>query len=144
MTEQTADVVNIHDKPAGAIDVPGGWIVLRDPLTVRAGDRRKVSAAIDRASIAGAGNIMRAYESAEATMILAIESWSFDGPVPKDVIGTFDDEGNPRPNPLDEMEIPTYDAIADACTPFAKAIFPNFGTPSSDTSKSDPSGPSSA
>jgi hypothetical protein len=144
MTEQTADVVNLHDKPANAIDVPGGWIVVRDPLTVRAKDRKAIAAAMDRARNAGAGNILMAYDSGEATMMLAIEQWSFELPIPRENPGGIADDGSEIPSSLDQLEIPTYDAISEALIPFGNALFPNFGTPSTDTSKSDPSGPSSA
>lgn len=149
--EPLAEVKQLHDKPAAAIDVPGGWILLRDPITVRAKDRKAVAAAMDRARLAGAGNIMTAYDSAEAMMMLAIDAWSFDLPIPRHnpgspaVPATETEPGKPEVvASLDQLDIPTYDAISEAIKPFAAALFPNFGKPGADTSKSDPSGPSNA
>ena len=121
------------DAPTGATPLPnGGWLTLRDPKTVKQRDRKAVWAAMDRVSQAGGGSLLQTIESGAATMCLAVASWSYDLPLPSE-----------DPASLDELDIPTYNAVSEACKPFADAVFPSFKPSAEDTERKDPSGPSS-
>lgn len=94
------------------VELPSGeWAELRDPDTIKAGDRKRV--------IIGMGDVdtMAAsiYQTMEAVLSLSIEKWSFDRPIPSE-----------DPHSLDELSIPDWDALAEAAKPIEQALFPDF------------------
>lgn len=103
------------------IDLPsGGWVLLRDPMTVKARDRKRVLLALDGVD----GRFARQFTEADTVLALAVAEWSFtDLPLPSE-----------QPDSLDELSIADYDALCVAAKPFEQALFPDF----SDEATSDP------
>lgn len=92
------------------VDLPsGGWVELRDASTVRVRDRKQVMLAADKTGVAGL------MSSGDMVIALAVTAWSFDDRLPIE-----------QPDVLDDLEIPDYDAIADALGDFHAALFPDF------------------
>jgi hypothetical protein len=88
---------------------PGSWVQIRDPHTLKSGDKRRVLRAIrDNAE---AGEVALSMLDAIATV--AVEAWSLALPVPaKDV------------TVLDLMEIADYDKLSNLLVPTQDALFP--------------------
>jgi hypothetical protein len=113
------------------VDVPGGWISLRDPKRVKERDRRPImaKAASLRASMTDEANLdlIGAYELNDLVAVALIESWSFGDTVSIEV--------------LTDLESTSYDAIQKVTAPLLAQLMPSFEpTPDPDS----PTGPSGA
>lgn len=103
----------------------GSWVQIRDPHTLKSGDKRRVLRAIrDNAE---AGEVALSMLDAIATV--AVESWSLQLPVPSQDVTV-----------LDLMEIADYDKLSTLLGPTQDALFP---TPVEETKEqaADPASP---
>lgn len=89
----------------------GAWVVLRDPSTIRVGDRKRVMAAADKAD----GETGKALAIGDAVIAMLIDEWSFDMIIPRI-----------RVESLDEMSIPDYDALAEHTREAQNYLFPQL------------------
>lgn len=113
------------------VDVPGGWISLRDAKRVKERDRRPImaKAASLRASMTDEANLdlIGAYELNDLVAIALIESWSFGETVSVEA--------------LTDLESTSYDAIQRVTAPLLSQLMPSFEpTPDAES----PTGPSGA
>ena len=96
------------------IALPSGATVdIKDPLTIKQGDRRKVYAVIN---VDSASDFKAGMQVVDAVMAVMIEGWSFDLLPPSVQIES-----------LDELSIPDYDALQDEATRFMENLFPALG-----------------
>jgi hypothetical protein len=104
---------------------PDSWVQLRDPHTLKSGDKRRVLRAIRDTEEAGAV----ALSMLDAITVVAIEAWSLQLPIPAQDVTA-----------LDLMEISDYDMLSDLLGPTQEALFP---TPVEDTpeQQEDPASP---
>ncbi|MFI8535330.1 hypothetical protein ACIGMX_34435 [Streptomyces aquilus] len=89
---------------------PESWVQLRDPRTLKSGDKRKVLRTIRDSAEAGEA----ALGMLDAISIVAVEAWSLPLPVPSQDVTA-----------LDHMEIPDYDKLTDLLGPTQEALFPD-------------------
>ena len=112
------------------VDVPGGWISLRDPKRVKERDRRPImgKAASLRSSMTEESNLdlIGAYELNDLVAIALIESWSFGDTVSIEV--------------LTDLEATSYDAIQKVTAPLLAQLMPSFEPTPDPESPTDPSG----
>jgi len=111
------------------IDVPGGWIQLRDPKSVKEKVRRPImgKAASLRSSMQDDSvDIVGAYELNDLVAIALIEAWSFPGEITTDN--------------LVELDTPAYDAIQRATAPLLNQMMPSFEVTPDPDSPTVPSG----
>lgn len=110
---------------------PGSWVQIRDPHTLKSGDKRRVLRAIrDNAE---AGEVALSMLDAIATV--AVEAWSLQLPVPSQDIKV-----------LDLMEIGDYDKLSNLLGPTQEALFPTpvEETPEQAEDPASPTEPSAA
>lgn len=94
------------------ITLPSGiTVTLRDPKTIKYGDRKKLYKTID---IDGS-DLTRALAMNDALISILIESWSLQRPVPAI-----------KPDSLDELEVTDYDALVEHTKEVQTALFPNL------------------
>jgi len=86
----------------------GSWVQIRDPHTLKSGDKRAVLRAI-REGATGAV----ALSMLDAIAIVAVEAWSLALPTPAQDAKV-----------LDLMEIADYDKMSDLLGPTQEALFP--------------------
>lgn len=103
----------------------GASVILRDPSTIRHKDRKLLFKALDSS---GEGEMSRVFAMGDALMILLVESWSLEAPVP-----------SVSPDSLDEMEIADYDALVEHTKELQKVLFPNLSD--SVENENDPKAP---
>lgn len=110
---------------SGKISLPSGaWVVLRDPATLKVGDRKKIMTAPDGVE----GETAKAIALGDAILAMLIEEWSLDLIIPRI-----------RPASLDEMEIVDYDTLTEHSREVQKHLFPHLAeTPES---QADPDSP---
>jgi hypothetical protein len=97
----------------------GAEVVLRGPESVRQRDRRALLVALDGIE----GSSARSLAASDQVLVLAVEKWTFDLPLPSEDVRV-----------LDELTTGDYDALTQAAKPFDDAIFPDFSpTPDRDT-----------
>lgn len=109
----------------------GSWVQIRDPHTLKSGDKRRVLRAVrDNAE---AGEVALSMLDAIATV--AVESWSLQLPVPAQDIKV-----------LDLMEIGDYDKLSALLGPTQDALFPTpvEETPEQAADPASPTEPSAA
>lgn len=109
------------------IDVPGGWIQLRDPKSVKEKVRRPIMA--KAAVLRAAGDeidVVGAYELNDLISIAVIESWSFPYPV--------------NVESMTELDTPAYDAIQRITAPLLSQMMPSFEVTPDPDSPTVPSG----
>jgi len=107
----------------------GSWVQIRDPHTLKSGDKRRVLRAIrDNAE---AGEVALSMLDAIATV--AIEAWSLQLPVPSQDVAA-----------LDLMEIADYDKLSNLLGPTQDALFPTpvEETPEQAADEASPTEPS--
>ena len=111
------------------VDVPGGWITLRDPKKVKERDRRPILAkasqlrsSMDSESV----DLVGAYELNDLVAVALIEAWSWDVPVSIES--------------LTDLETASYDAIQRATAPMLSAMMPSFEPTPDPESPTVPSG----
>jgi len=107
------------------------WVQLRDPHTLKSGDKRRVLRAIRDTEEAGAV----ALGMLDAIATVAIEAWSLPLPVPSHDVAA-----------LDLMEIGDYDALSNLLGPTQEALFPTAPdpTPEQMADHASPTEPSAA
>lgn len=111
------------------LDLPsGGWIDLRDPDTLRRGDRNRVRRAIKTDSTAG-GVLVDTTDALAAVMISAWEiPYLPEAPLPSQAPGI-----------LDQLTVADSNALDKALEPANATLFP---TPASPDQHADPESPS--
>ena len=108
------------------VTLPSGvTVTLRDPKTIRHKDRKKLFSTLDAAN---EGEMSRIFAMGDALMILLVEDWSLEAPIPSVNVES-----------LDELEIADYDALVEHTKEIQKVLFPSL----SDTpeNQSDPKAP---
>ena len=90
----------------------GATVTLRDPKTIRHKDRKLLFKQLDNT---GEGEMSRVFAMGDALVILLVESWSLDAPIP-----------SVSAESLDEMEISDYDALVEHTKELQKVLFPNL------------------
>lgn len=118
----------------GRLELPsGGHVVLKDPTTLRAKDKKKVLKGIQDIEKQVAAGL----DIVDGLICMLVESWDLpylpNAPIPAVSIGM-----------TDEMTIPDYDALVEAVGPAREVLFP--GSPDVDKvdDPASPSGPASA
>ena len=99
----------------------GATVVVRDPLTVKQGDRRKVFSKVKQDDV----SFDTTMEVSYAVIGIMVESWTLDL-LPPSV----------KPEILDELSLPDFDVLQEEATEFMKALFPNLAK--TEESDSDP------
>ena len=110
---------------------PGSWVQIRDPHTLKSGDKRRVLRAVrDNAE---AGELALGMLDAIATV--AVEAWSLALPTPAQDVKV-----------LDLMEIADYDKLSSLLGPTQDALFPTpvEETPEQAKDEASPTEPSAA
>ncbi len=111
----------------------GGHVVLRDPMELRARDRRVVQKAINDPD----RKIASALDLIDGTICMLVESWTLpyapDAPLPR-----------VDPSVLEELTIPDQVALEKAVEPAMKVLFPAEVTPDDAQVSGSPTGPASA
>lgn len=110
---------------------PGSWVQIRDPHTLKSGDKRKVLRAIRDTAEAGEA----ALSMLDAIAMVAIEAWSVALPIPAQDVTA-----------LDLMEIADYDKLSNLLGPTQEALFPDpvEETPEQAADEASPTEPSAA
>lgn len=114
-----------------ALATPGSWVQIRDPHTLKSGDKRRVLRAVrDNAE---AGEVALSMLDAIATV--AVEAWSLQLPTPAQDVAV-----------LDLMEIADYDKLSQLLGPTQDALFPTpvEETPEQAEDPASPTEPSAA
>lgn len=106
------------------IELPsGGWVVFKDPSTLRVKDRKKV--------LRNANNeegLMQALSLVDGLIAILVEEWSFELPIPSVRIAS-----------LDELQMPDYDVMAEEAGKAQKMLFPQLSK--TELSEADPDSP---
>ena len=94
------------------IELPsGGWVQLRDPKSLKHGDRAKLYKGVDSSmSEAERGILM-----SDRIIAVLIEDWSFDLLIP-----------SVRFESIGEMDIPDYDLVAEHAQEATLVLFPQL------------------
>lgn len=87
-------------------------VTLRDPMTLKSGDRKAVLRAIQHRG-AGAG-----VDIVDGILCLLIDHWTLQLPLPR-----------VTPESLDLLEIPDYDLLSEVTDPVSDLLFPNLAAP---------------
>lgn len=90
----------------------GATVTLRDPKTIRHKDRKRLFKTLDET---GEGEMSRVFAMGDALIILLVQSWSIEAPVPSVSVDS-----------LDEMEIADYDALVEHTKELQKVLFPSL------------------
>ena len=110
------------------ITLPSGATVkLRDPSTLKVGDRKRVIKATDKQE----GDLSKAMALGDALIAMLIEEWSFNTIIPSIKIEN-----------LDDLSMADYDALTEACKDAQGYLFPTLAD-TEDNSK-DPKAPSAS
>lgn len=119
----------MSDRHALATD--GSWVQLRDPRTLKSGDKRKVLRAIRDTENLGEATL----SIQDGITVVAVEAWSLPLPVPGQDIAV-----------LDMMEVADYDRLGELLGPTQDALFPEAPapTPEQQADPASPTGPSAA
>lgn len=88
---------------------PGSWVQIRDPHTLKSGDKRRVLRAVRNGAEAGE----LALGMLDAIATVAVEAWSLALPIPAQDVKV-----------LDLMEIGDYDKLSTLLGPTQDALFP--------------------
>jgi hypothetical protein len=109
----------------------GSWVQLRDPRTLKSGDKRRVLRTVR--DNADAGELALGMLDAIATV--AVEAWSLALPVPASDVKV-----------LDLMEIADYDRLCELLGPTQDVLFPTpvEETPEQAADEASPTEPSAA
>lgn len=102
----------------------GSWVQIRDPHTLKSGDKRRVLRAIREGESGAVALSMH-----DAIAVVAIEAWSLPLPVPSQDTTV-----------LDLMEIADYDKLSDLLEPTQEALFPS-GVEATEEQAKDPASP---
>lgn len=116
------------------LDLPsGGHVVLRDPLELRAKDRRAVQKAIEDPD----RKIAAALDIIDGTICMLVERWDLPylpgAPLPRDA-----------PEVLGELTIADLAALEEAVDPAIKVLFPSKAKPEDVLTPGTPTRPASA
>lgn len=111
------------------IALPGGhWAELRDPMEITKGVRaRATKASLAEATEADLPNI-EAVEVNDLALLLILEGWSFEAPLPKTVMEMWE-----------ALPMPVYNTLKEAATEAARILYPEFGSPEKPDSPTVPS-----
>lgn len=102
----------------------GAWIQLRDPYTLRRGDRQKVLRSVqDPENPMGAG-----LDMIDGLLRVLVIDWSYDLPLP-----------GASPQSLELLPLEDDDALSEAIEPIRKMLFPEKPDPVKDAK--DPASP---
>ena len=101
----------------------GGWVVFKDPSTLRVKDRKKV---LRNAN--GEEGLMQALSLIDGLIAILVDEWSFEFPIPSIKITV-----------LDELTMADYDVLAEEAGKAQKMLFPQLSK--TEESESDPESP---
>lgn len=107
------------------ITLPSGVsVTLRDPKTIKYGDRKKLYKSIDTEG----SDLAKALAMNDALISILIESWSLQIPVPAI-----------KADSIDELEVGDYDALVEHTKAAQEALFPRLA--STPENEQDPKAP---
>lgn len=115
--EPAVKPVAVTGEFVSRVELPsGGWAELADPKKIRSKHRKLV---MDRLNIdrMQQRTVGVAFDVTEGLMLMMVEKWHV--PYFPDVARPLDDV-----SVLDELEIPDYDALAEALEPAREMLFP--------------------
>jgi hypothetical protein len=96
----------------------GGWVQLRDPHTLRRGDKQKAMRAVNDTD---AGDLAQALDLINGLLTVLIIDWSYDLPIPSEA-----------PASLDLLPLEDDEALSEAVEPARALIFPAKPDPAKD------------
>jgi len=105
----------------------GNTVKLRDPSTLKVGDRKKVIRATDKQD----GDLSKAMALGDALIAMLIEDWSFKMIIP-----------SIKMDNLDELSMSDYDALTEATKDAQGYLFPSLAD--TDENAKDPKAPSAS
>jgi hypothetical protein len=105
----------------------GNTVKLRDPSTLKVGDRKKVIKATDKQD----GDLSKAMALGDALIAMLIEDWSFKMIIP-----------SIKMDNLDELSMSDYDALTEATKEAQGYLFPSLAD--TDENAKDPKAPSAS
>lgn len=105
----------------------GNTVKLRDPSTLKVGDRKKVIKATDKQD----GDLSKAMALGDALIAMLIEDWSFNMMIP-----------SIKMDNLDELSMSDYDALTEATKDAQGYLFPSLAD--TDENAKDPKAPSAS
>ena len=101
----------------------GGWVVFKDPSTLRVKDRKKV---LRNAN--GEEGLMQALSLVDGLIAILVEEWSFEFPIPSIKISV-----------LEDLTMADYDTLAEEAGKAQKVLFPQLAQ--SKETEADPESP---
>ncbi|MHB9861980.1 hypothetical protein [Streptomyces sp. YIM S03343] len=108
----------------------GAWIQLRDPKTLRRGDKQKAMRAVQDTD---AGDLSQALDLINGLLTVLILDWSYEFPVP-----------SVTPASLDLVPLEDDDALSEAVEPARALLFPGKPDPKDAKDAASPTAPSAA
>ncbi|MFI5814852.1 hypothetical protein ACIA7S_28335 [Streptomyces sp. NPDC051643] len=108
----------------------GGWVQLRDPHTLRRGDKQRALRAVRDTE---AGDVGAALDLGNGLLTVLIVDWSYPFPIPSEA-----------PASLDLLPLEDDDALEEAVAPARALLFPNKPDPKDAKDPASPTEPSAA
>jgi hypothetical protein len=109
----------------------GGWVQLRDPHTLRRGDKQKAMRAVHDTD---AGDVAQALDLINGLLAVLIIDWSYPFPIPSETPGS-----------LDLVPLEDDEALSEAVEPARVLLFPSKPDPVKDAKDAaSPTEPSAA
>jgi hypothetical protein len=104
----------------------GNWVQLRDPKTLRRGDKKRAMR-----GVADVDHVMAmAYDITDGLLEVLIIDWSYPLPKPSE-----------SPQSLELLPIEDDEALMEAIEPARRLIFPNKPDPADPEQRADPASP---
>ncbi|MFF1284305.1 hypothetical protein ACFVY4_26635 [Streptomyces sp. NPDC058299] len=107
----------------------GAWVQLRDPATLRRGDKQKAMRAVQDEG----GDLSQALDLINGLLQVLIIDWSYPFPVPGET-----------PASLDLVPLEDDDALSEAIEPARQMLFPSKPDPKDAKDAASPTEPSAA
>ncbi|MFJ5151358.1 hypothetical protein ACIQCF_07180 [Streptomyces sp. NPDC088353] len=111
-----------HRLPSGA------WVQIRDPHTLRRGDKQKALRAVKDAD---GGDIAAGLDLVNGLLQVLIIDWSYEFPIP-----------SASPDSLDLIPLEDDDALTEVIEPIRAVLFPNKPDPADAKDPASPTEPS--
>jgi hypothetical protein len=108
----------------------GAWVQLRDPHTLRRGDKQKAMRAVQDTD---AGDLAQALDLINGLLTVLIIDWSYPFPIPSEA-----------PASLDLVPLEDDDALSESVEPARVMLFPGKPDPKDAADPASPTEPSAA
>jgi hypothetical protein len=106
----------------------GAWVQLRDPHTLRRGDKQRAMRAIRDTDT---GDLSQALDLINGLLMVLVIDWSYPFPIPSETLGS-----------LDLLPLEDDDALSEAVEPARLVLFPNKPDPKDAKDPASPTEPS--